>query len=126
MVKVPGALLLARQTASRKLSVEGTLVTEGLVQALSLSKSAVVVTFNVNEPGTGICVGAACDDVRTNKLREPLTIVCGNARAAMGVPVKETAALGLAVLPDVSRMLSLLLAASRTITSCVVDSAKCG
>ena len=102
MVVVSGALLLARQTASRKLSVDGTDVVL-VVQALMVSMSAVVFTLSVRVPLEVISVGADWDEVRTTMSRDAL-IFCGNARAATGVPEKEMSALGLAVLPEVSRI----------------------
>src|SRR5579872_3948006 len=121
MVTVEPPLLFAIQTASRRLNVEGGLVTELFVaQAFTVSMSAVVLTLNVKVPGTARDIGAACAEVRTIRLRVA-SIVCGSARAATGVAENDTAALGLSVLPDVSRMLSSLRPASSTITSWVDD-----
>src|ERR1700733_13066403 len=117
MVTVEAPLLFATQTASRRLNVAGGVVTLlFVVQAFTVSISAVVLTLNVSEPGTASSIGADWAEVRTTTSREA-SIFCGRARAATGVPENETAALGLAVLPDVSRMLSWLRAASSTITS---------
>src|SRR5271170_4065169 len=125
MVLVAGALLLARQTASRKLSVGGVVMTLGLVQALILSMSAVVFTLNVRLGMKLIIIGAAWPAAKTTMSR-PAFIFCGKARAATGVPEKETSALGLAVLPDVSRMLSWLRPESITIKSWVEEDARRG
>src|ERR1700752_3071772 len=102
MVGVSGGRVLARQTASRKLSVLGSAVVL-VVQALLLSMSAVVFTFNVKLDPVGTSIGADCDEVRTTMSR-PESIFPGKARAATGVPVNETPALGLAAVPDVSRI----------------------
>ena len=56
----------------------------------------------------------------------PLSMVCGKAIAATGVPEKEIPALGLAAAPDVSRMLSWPRPASSTIRSCVEADARRG
>jgi hypothetical protein len=102
MVVVSGARLLARQIASRKLSVDGIVVVP-VVQALMLSMSAVVFTVNVRAVLVGINMGAAWPAAKTTMPR-PASMVCGKARAATGVPENETPALGLAAVPEVSRM----------------------
>ena len=124
MVVVSGARLLARQTASRKLSVVGIEVVLD-VQALIVSMSAVVFTFSVTEALEVISVGTDWDEVRTTTSRDAL-IFCGKARAATGVPENEIPALGLAAAPDVSRMLSWPRTASSTIKSCVEELARRG
>src|SRR5580658_2088023 len=103
MVVVSGALLLAMQTASRRLRVLGGVVTDELVQASTTSISAVVFTLSVRLAPEVTSIGADCDDVRTTMSRSEL-IFCGIARAATGVPEKTMSALGLAVLPEVSRI----------------------
>src|SRR5271154_7252575 len=99
---VVAAVLLARQTASRRLRVDGTVVVL-VVQASTVSMSAVVFTFKMRVASEVTSMGTDCDEVSTTMSR-PASIFCGKARAAMGVPEKETSALGLAVLPEVSRI----------------------
>src|ERR1700719_2039115 len=102
MVVVSGARLLARQTASRRLRMDGIVVVL-VVQALMVSMSAVVFTFIVMAVLVGITTGAAWPAAKTIMPR-PASMVCGKARAATGVPVNEMPALGLAALPEVSRI----------------------
>src|SRR5580704_913162 len=117
------ALLLAMQTASRRLSVLGGLVTL-VVQAFTVSMSAVVLTLKVRLAGVVMSVGADCAEVRTTRSREA-SIFCGMAKAATGALENEMAALGLAALPEVSRMFSWLRPASRTIRSLPLIMAMC-
>ena len=70
-------------------------------------------------------MGAAWPAAKTTRSR-PALIFSGKASAATGVPVNETPALGLAAVPEVSRILSWLRPASITIKSWVEDSAKRG
>src|SRR5271169_6729573 len=103
MVVVSGALLLARQTASRRLSAPEAVLTVGFVQASSGSSSVVAFTVNVRVVFEWITMGAAWPAAKTTMSR-PVSMVCGKARAATGVPEKETSALGLAAVPEVSRI----------------------
>src|SRR5579863_4723230 len=102
MTMVSPELLLATQTASRKLSVLGGLVTDVLVQAFTVSMSAVVLTLKVRLAGVVMSMGADWAEVRMTMSREP-SIFCGIAKAATGVLENETPALELAALPEVSR-----------------------
>src|ERR1700683_67569 len=102
MVVVSGALLLAMQTAARRLSGFGIVVLLE-VQIPVLSISAVVFTLSVRVALEVTSIGAGCDEVRTTMSRSEL-IFCGITRAATGVPENEMSALGLAVLPEVSRI----------------------
>ena len=70
-------------------------------------------------------MGAAWPAAKTTRSR-PALILTGKASAATGVPVNETPALGLSVLPEVSRMLSCPRPASITIKSWVEELAKRG
>src|SRR5579863_1676875 len=123
MTSVPPTLL-AMQTASRKLRVLGGLVTL-VVQALTVSISAVVFTLSVRPTLEVMSRGADCAEVSTTTSREA-SIFCGMAKAATGVLENETPALGLAAMPEVSRMVSWLRPASRSMTSLLGAAAKRG
>src|SRR5580658_9173566 len=122
MVSPP--LLLAMQTASRKLSVLGGVVTED-VQASTVSISAVVFTLNVRLALEVTSMGADCDEVSTTTSREA-SIFCGMAKAATGLLENETPALGLAVVPEVSRTVSWLRPLSSNMMSLLGVTARFG
>jgi hypothetical protein len=66
------AMLLARQTASRKVSVIGIDVTLELLQALMLSVSPAEFTFNVRLDPEVTSSGVACEEVSTTMSRSEL------------------------------------------------------
>ena len=96
MTSVPPTLS-AMQAASRKLSGSGGLVTKLLVQAFTLSRSAVVFTLSMRLALEVMSMGADWADVSTTTSRDA-SIFCGMAKAATGVPGNEMPALGLEAL----------------------------